>query len=521
MADTRKTLIYCRESRDDYGENYDRIEVQRDILEQFCQKMNLVNIVDVIMDDNVSGTMFLRFQPIIERIKRGEIEVIVFKDASRLGRNLRESLNFVALLEEYGVEILFESEEYDEDFFPLKAWFNEQRAKEDSKKIRRVIRHKMESGELVVKPVYGYTKAEDTLLPHPQHSEVVKKIFKMTLDGLGTNQIAAELNRLGLPTPSQASGTKRQAAVWNRQHIWRIINNDTYIGTMTYHKRTNVSYKNKKLIYLQPDEWIVKENHHPAIISKEEFSQVQEMVRHAVRTRPNKKRNRPFTGLLQCGRCGSSLVLRMKANRSDAYICGKNNREGAVKDHIRPEYGCRTHHIQEKYLYDIVAAYVKNLLYDEADYAEKVMKQCENSRGYMDSGAEYRRKIEDISRIINKIYDDKLNGLISEELFQSKYNEYRQKRANFEKLLCEVQNKTSKKEQTRAVTLSDIIQAVEEQALTAGTVKKLFEKIIYYLPGEITIEDKLAYSLPDDYYNVLFTQGGLLFFENIADSGTM
>ena len=117
MADTRKTLIYCRESRDDYGENYDRIEVQRDILEQFCQKMNLVNIVDVIMDDNVSGTMFLRFQPIIERIKRGEIEVIVFKDASRLGRNLRESLNFVALLEEYGVEILFESEEYDEDFF--------------------------------------------------------------------------------------------------------------------------------------------------------------------------------------------------------------------------------------------------------------------------------------------------------------------------------------------------------------------------------------------------------------------
>lgn len=89
---------------------------------------------------------------------------------------------------------------------------NEQRAKEDSKKIRRVIRHKMESGELVVKPVYGYTKAEDTLLPHPQHSEVVKKIFKMTLDGLGTNQIAAELNRLGLPTPSQASGTKRASS---------------------------------------------------------------------------------------------------------------------------------------------------------------------------------------------------------------------------------------------------------------------------------------------------------------------
>ena len=125
---------------------------------------------------------------------------------------------------------------------------------------------------------------------------------------------------------------------------------------------------------------------------KEEFSQVQEIVRHAVRTLTEQKEDRPFTDLLQCGRCGSSLVLRMKANRSDAYICGKNNREGAVKDHIRRStVAART--IYKESIYTILSlTYVKNLLYDEADYAEKVMKQYRDSRDCMDSGAKYRRK---------------------------------------------------------------------------------------------------------------------------------
>ena len=130
-VDRRPVLIYCRESRDENGESYERIETQRDILLDFCRRRGLVNVVDVILDDDTSGTSFRRFDPVIERVRQGEIQVLVFKDASRLGRNLKESLIFVDLVESCGAEILFESEEYNEDFFPLKAWFNEQRAKED------------------------------------------------------------------------------------------------------------------------------------------------------------------------------------------------------------------------------------------------------------------------------------------------------------------------------------------------------------------------------------------------------
>ena len=116
-VDRRPVLIYCRESRDENGESYERIETQRDILLDFCRRRGLVNVVDVILDDDTSGTSFRRFDPVIERVRQGEIQVLVFKDASRLGRNLKESLIFVDLVESCGAEILFESEEYNEDFF--------------------------------------------------------------------------------------------------------------------------------------------------------------------------------------------------------------------------------------------------------------------------------------------------------------------------------------------------------------------------------------------------------------------
>ena len=143
----KRAVIYCRESRDDYGENYERIETQRDLLVKYCKSHGYTNIVDIIMDDDKSGTDFSRFDDIRERAKNKEIDVIVFKNSARLGRNQREALEFVEYLEEQGVEIIFEDEQYNEEMFGLYAWFNERRARDDSKNIRRNLRHKIEEGE--------------------------------------------------------------------------------------------------------------------------------------------------------------------------------------------------------------------------------------------------------------------------------------------------------------------------------------------------------------------------------------
>lgn len=274
--DERPVLVYCRESRDEFQADYERIETQREMLLAFCRRRGLVNIADVVLDDGKSGTDFHRFDRILPRIERGEIRVLVCKDASRLGRNLKESLIFVDRLEECGAEILFESEEYHEDFFPLKAWFNEQRAKEDSRKIRRVLRYKMETGELLIKPVYGYRRSADgAMVPHPETGTVVAEIFRLAAQGHSTGEIAHLLNRRAVPTPSQAAGLQHCAAQWNRQHIRRILSNPVYLGTMVYNRTGRKSFKNSRTIRKPESEWIILPAHHPALVTPEQFAAAQ------------------------------------------------------------------------------------------------------------------------------------------------------------------------------------------------------------------------------------------------------
>lgn len=175
----KRVVIYCRESRDDYGENYERIETQRDLLVKYCKGHGYTNIVDIIMDDDKSGTDFSRFDDIRNRAKNKEIDVIVFKNSARLGRNQRESLEFVEYLEEQGVEIIFEDEQYNEEMFGLYAWFNERRARDDSKNIRRNLKHKIEEGDLLVKAIYGYDKVGKQLVINRETAPVVQEIFEL------------------------------------------------------------------------------------------------------------------------------------------------------------------------------------------------------------------------------------------------------------------------------------------------------------------------------------------------------
>lgn len=193
----KNALVYARESRDDFGEKYERIETQRDILLEFCKKNGITNIVDVVMDDNVSGTSFKRLDDIKRMMAEGQIDIFICKDASRLGRNLLESLKFIEFAEEHNVEIMFESEVFDPEIFPLIAWFNERRAKDDSVKIRRVLRHKLENG-LVILPPFGYAKENGELIPNPKTAPIVQKIFDMCYNGSTPSQISDYLNIMRL-----------------------------------------------------------------------------------------------------------------------------------------------------------------------------------------------------------------------------------------------------------------------------------------------------------------------------------
>ncbi|MBE5821918.1 MAG: recombinase family protein [Clostridiales bacterium] len=276
----KRVVIYCRESRDDYGENYQRIETQRDLLIKYCINNGYTNIVEIIMDDDKSGTDFSRFKDIRNKVKNKEIDVIVFKNSARLGRNQKEALAFVEYLEENNIEIIFEDEQYDEEMFGLYAWFNERRARDDSKNIRRNLRHKMEEGNLIIRPIYGYEKKGDNLIINQSTSNVVKDIFEKFSNNWGFEEIVDYLNKNNISTPSKARNylNSKKTDKWNYQHIRRILKDERYIGTYIGGYTEKVSFKSKKIRIKEKDKWIIIPNHHDKIIEKELFDKVQKIM---------------------------------------------------------------------------------------------------------------------------------------------------------------------------------------------------------------------------------------------------
>jgi len=500
MSDKR-VIEYCRESRDDNGEYSERIETQRDILVDFCNNHNLTNIIEIVMDDNVSGTKFDRLNDIVEKIKNKAVDVLVFKDASRLGRNLLESLKFVELANEYGVEILFESEKYSEEFFPLFAWFNEQRAREDSNKIRRVMQHKMENGELVIKSIYGYKKVGNSLVVDPDTAPIVKRIFEMYINGKGTREIATLLNYENIPTPSEHHKLKNVSNIWIQQQVYRIINNSVYTGDMIYRKTQKKSFKSKTATTTPLSQRIVVENHHEAIISKEMFAQAQS-VKSQFKQKTTKKLS-IFSGLIECGRCGRPLVMKRRKRYGNYYECIKYHQEGTIKQHIKSNYGCISHRISEKNIVDIILQYL-NFIVQSKSLGERAVN--EDSDNIKNSINLYQKEISKLEGIIEKIYDDRLNGLIDEKLYQKKSKEYNER---IEKLKTELEDTKQmlSEEKIDVEQINNIVCKINEDDIDNFKLKQIFRKMIYFLPNEITQEHKKKYYIPDSYYEKLKNGG--------------
>jgi site-specific DNA recombinase len=504
--DSKRVIVYCRESRDENGEKIERIETQRDILLNYCLKNKLTNITDVIMDNNVSGTKFERLDEVVKKIKSNEVDILVFKDASRLGRNLLESLKFVELADEYGVEVLFESEQYNEDLFPLLAWFNEQRAREDSKKIKRVLEHKMETGELLIKPIYGYLKVNKKLVPDPVTAPIVKKIFEMYVDGNGTRRIATILNYESIPTPSQYNNTPVVSNVWVQQQVYRMLNNRVYMGDMIYRKTQKKSFKSNKVTKTNPDQRIVIENHHEGIISRELFEQAQ-LVKAQYEIKTTRELS-PFSGLIKCGRCGRSLIKRTRREDESFYECIKYHQEGALKPEVRSNYGCVSHQLYEKDVIKIVYDYCLKLISND-EYISRVYStfQSSDSNEIRKTVNSLKVEIRNNKKIIEKIYEDKLNGLIGEDLFKEKYKEYQDRNNTLEAKLNEIE----KIKHIDKKVIEDVVSKINGDDLDNFSLKLMFEKIIFFLPYEITIKNKQENNLSDEYFNIL-QNGGLLFY---------
>lgn len=513
----KKALIYCRESRDDFGEKYERIETQRDILLEFCKRNGITNIVDVIMDDNVTGTSFKRLDKIKNMVCEGKVELFICKDASRLGRNLLESLKFIEFMEEHGVEIMFESEEFNPELFPLIAWFNERRAKDDSDKIRRVMRHKLENGLVIVAP-FGYKKENEKMVPDENTAPIVKKIFEMAYNGSTPAQISDYLNVIHAVSPSAGHSTHRKLvnSIWTRDNVRRILKNSVYTGTQIAGKIEKVSYKSKKYRIIPEDKRIVIPNHHEAIVSQEVFDYIQIHLKSFKIASRNPSFN-PLSGLMYCGRCGKSILLRSRKDDMPVkYVCAKHNREGIIKDDLRPDWGCNPHAVYYEDIKNIILKYVFQFMQDDS-FRHEVLKNIDTNKKLsknQDTLTNLQDEAKKLQSRFDILYEDKLNGLLPDFMFSEKSKPIAEE---IRKLNTQIELLESELKRSKSVEPSEqyeqCIKKLYEKGMTHEGLSKLFEKIIVYEAHEISEKDKEAYNIEDEQYNELYNKGGFLFVQ--------
>jgi len=409
MANEPITALYERLSRDDRtaGESNSIINQKR-LLEQYAVSHGFTNFRH-FADDGVTGTTWQRdgWQAVLDGIENGEITVLITKDTSRLGRDY---LQVGWLMEQYfpskGVRYIAVSDNVDtqnglDDFSPFRNILNEMHAKDTSRKVRAVLRSKAQSGVRVNGscPLGYYYKQDDKrkLQIDTKHSAEVKDVFALFVGGKNYTQIAEIM-------------TGRTNRPWNVNSVKRILHTPEYAGDTACLKTRRISFKNKKVVRVPRNDWVVTKATHEPIIDCRTYNTAQRILARVGKRRTDKNGEAyPLGGLLFCGDCNAKMYL----NRN-FYECGAfKNKKKCFAHRAKRD-------VLEKFVFDEVSALIAFVVANEAQFAQLLAKQSGESTALSNVGAELDEVIkreEEVDDIMKKIYEDNALGRLSDERF--------------------------------------------------------------------------------------------------------
>ena len=325
----RITALYCRLSRDDElsGDSMS-IQTQKTMLERYAKEHGFAN-VHWFIDDGYSGTNFNRpeFQRMLALVEEDKVAVVCVKDLSRLGRNyLQTGLYTEVIFPEHDTRFIAINDNVDSDtgeneFAPFRNILNEWVARDCSKKVRSAYRTKAFNGEYTGPYApYGYQKdpADKHHLIPDERAPVIRKMFQMALEGNTCFSIAKELEREQVLTPRAFIMVKTGKYVtedrqkhpysWSARSVEELLTNPVYLGRMVGQKCSTRSFKDKRMYFKPPEEWIVVENTHEPLIDQATFDTVQERLKVKKPDWTHNPRN-IYRGLLYCGECGLRMVF--------------------------------------------------------------------------------------------------------------------------------------------------------------------------------------------------------------------
>ncbi len=378
-----KAAIYVRLSKED-GDVSDvskaesnSISNQKELIREFLKNKEDIKVISERVDDGYSGVNFERpaFKLMLEDIKQGKVDCVVVKDLSRFGRNYIESGRYIEkIFPMLGVRFIAVNDNYDslcgksqtdEIVIPFKNLINDAYCRDISIKIRSHLDVKRRRGEFIASfTVYGYKKDEkdhNRIVVDEYAAGVVRDIFAWKIAGMSQQGIADRLNDRGILSPAEykkscgsnyrAKFQTKNRADWSAVAVTRILTNESYTGTLIQGKFTTPNYKVKKTVVKNEKEWIRIENAFEAVVSRERFALVQELLKRDTRVAPGHKAVYLFSGITSCGDCGRQMsrkVSTVSGKKYVYYMCSANKKEGS----------CSSHRIKEEELEKAVITYL-------------------------------------------------------------------------------------------------------------------------------------------------------------------
>ena len=507
MRNEKITPLYERLSRDDelQGES-NSISNQKQMLEDFARRNGLPNPTH-FTDDGISGTRFDRpgFLAMMEEVEAGRVEAIVIKDMSRLGRDYLKVGQVMEVLRQRGVRLIaindgVDSLKGDDDFTPFRNIMNEFYARDTSRKIRSVFKSKGMSGKhLTGTVIYGYLWDEkrEHWLVDEEASEVVRRIFSLTLEGYGPYQIACKLSadRIEIPVVHLArfnEGVNRSKPVkdpygWGSSTIVNILKKREYLGH-TINFKTRKHFKDKKSHYVSEDEWTIFENTHEAIIDQQTFDLAQK-IRSNVRRYPNGwGEAAPLTGLLYCADCGGKMYVHRTNN-------GKRISQYTCSNYTKVPCGtlCLTQHrINESAVLTLVSDTLRAIAeYSRNDRTEFIhtVQETQVAQQSADIAKKRRRlaaaqkRAGELEKLICKIYEDNALGKLPDARYRALDAQYAKEQDALEIEIAELEKAVTGYEQSQksAEKFIALIDKYENfDTLTNTMLNEFVEKILVH-----------------------------------------
>jgi len=496
----RYTAIYLRLSSDDNDidgikTESTSIEGQRNIIHSFINNNADLSRTEIkeYFDDGYSGTSFSRpaITQLLEDLRKGIIGCIIVKDLSRFGRNFVETGEYLEqIFPLLNVRFIAVNDNYDsynnqitEMSVPLKNLMNEMYSADISKKIKSTLKIHIEKGYFSGKPPLGYTLKNHKLYIDEKAAKYIKYIFSLAQNGMTITEITKKLNKERVPTAAEYFGYGKNT-LWARDIVKKVLQNTVYIGTVTRNKNTNIRPRIE--VSRDKSEWIVFENSHQPIISKETFEKVQKMFTNKKSGNRSGNYYPELKGKIKCGVCGRAVSRMNKYKVKD----------GSLK---RIYCVCKTQLFEDCFtdkvnIIDIKNVIVKHLeiLMQFADVNLNAVKYEYKKVSNDKTVKELEKQIETADNRKLLLYTDYKSGILSIE-------RYLQKREEVIKLINSLQTKLDSL--MSAVQLPPDIETAESIINSYKDKSSTVEDIIQKYLREVKIFSKdrfeIEWNLPD------------------------